>query len=81
MSMEFFESVLGELGHKLIYEAVVNYAGNSFCEKSWEMISEHNPFNLDENGNAINTSKSNSLLGFLESANVKVIKKGDKDNG
>lgn len=43
MSYVFFEDVLEELGHKLTYDAVVNYAGNSFCEKSWDIISEHNP--------------------------------------
>ena len=32
MSMVFFEDVLSELGKKLNYDAVVNYAGNSFCE-------------------------------------------------
>ena len=36
MSYVFFEDVLEELGHKLTYDAVVNYAGNSFCEKSWD---------------------------------------------
>ena len=74
MSFLFFEDVIEELGHKLIYDAVVNYAGNSFCEKAWDMISDKNPFNLNEDG----TGKSgvqNSLLGFLESANVKVQKK------
>lgn len=41
--MLFFESVLEELGKKIDYQAVVNYAGNSFCEKSWDMIMEANP--------------------------------------
>lgn len=44
MSMVFFEDVLSELGKKLNYDAVVNYAGNSFCEKSWDMIHDANPF-------------------------------------
>lgn len=43
MSHLFFEEVLSQLGKKLNYDAVVNYAGNSFCEKSWEMISDANP--------------------------------------
>ena len=33
MSYIFFEDVLAELGHKLSYDAIVNYAGNSFCKK------------------------------------------------
>lgn len=47
MSYVFFEDILTELGHKLTYDAIVNYAGNSFCEKSWDMITKHNPFNAD----------------------------------
>lgn len=43
MSIPFFDGVLEALGYRLNYDAVVNYAGNSFCEKSWEMISENNP--------------------------------------
>lgn len=50
MSYIFFEDVLEELGHKLTYDAVVNYAGNGFCEKSWDIISENNPLNLKEKG-------------------------------
>lgn len=46
MSYVFFDDILEELGHKLTYDAIVNYAGNSFCEKSWEMITEHNPMNV-----------------------------------
>ena len=38
MSYVFFDVVLRELGYKLNFEAVVNYAGNAFCEKSWDMI-------------------------------------------
>lgn len=38
MSYVFFEDVLSEFGHKLHYDAVVNYAGNSFMEKSWDLI-------------------------------------------
>lgn len=44
MSIPFFEAVLSELGKKLNYDAVVNYAGNAFCEKSWDMIHDANPF-------------------------------------
>lgn len=78
MSFLFFEDVIEELGHKLVYDAVVNYAGNSFCEKAWDMISERNPFNIGEGGQ--NTGMQNTLLGFLESASVKV-QKGARNNG
>lgn len=57
MSYVFFEAVLSELGKKLNYDAVVNYAGNSFCEKSWQMISEANP--LADNKQAAQSSFAN----------------------
>ena len=46
MSYVFFDDVLMELGYKLNFEAVSNYAGNSFCAKSWDMIMTSNPFNI-----------------------------------
>ena len=71
MSYVFFEDVLEELGHKLTYDAIVNYAGNSFCEKSWDMITEHNPMALkDEEGR-----KQDAMQGIAKmfsSANVKI---------
>lgn len=70
MSYVFFEDVLEELGHKLTYDAIVNYAGNGFCDKSWEMISEHNPMSLKEED-----SKDKAMQGIAKmfsSANVKI---------
>jgi len=46
MSYVFFDDVLRELGYRLNFEAIVNYAGNSFCERSWDMIQKSNPFNV-----------------------------------
>lgn len=68
MSYVFFEDVLAELGHKLTYDAIVNYAGNSFCEKSWDMITEHNPFNVQDEKNRT----MNALAGFFNSASATV---------
>ncbi len=49
----------------------MNYAGNSFCEKSWDMITEHNPMALkDEDGR-----KQDAMQGIAKmfsSANVKI---------
>lgn len=45
MSFDFFDSVLSALGKKINYDAVVNYAGNSYFEKSWQVITENNPMN------------------------------------
>lgn len=82
MSYVFFEDVLEELGHKLTYDAIVNYAGNGFVEKSWDMIVENNPMNLSPDGKSQKTMKN--LAGFFESAtsNIKIGKppqpKGNK---
>ena len=70
MSYVFFEDVLEELGHKQTYDAVVNYAGNSFCEKSWDIISEHNPLLISSDGKA-NTKTMNALSNFFNSADIK----------
>ena len=71
MSFLFFEDILEHLGKKLTYDAVVNYAGNSFCEKSWEMITEHNPMAA-----AQSASKGKKLLEGLSISNIKIAKPG-----
>lgn len=43
MSFVFFSDVLAELNHKITFDAVSGYAGNSFFEKSWDVIMEHHP--------------------------------------
>ena len=70
MSYIFFEDVLAELGHKLTYDAIVNYAGNSFCEKSWDMIMKHNPFNISEGTQEDTALKG--LASIFNSGNVKI---------
>lgn len=70
MSYLFFEDVLTELGHKLTYDAVVNYAGNSFAENSWDMISDNNPFNVGEENRQKRVT--NNIAGFLAGADVKI---------
>ena len=76
MSYVFFEDILEELGHKLTYDAVVNYAGNSFCEKSWDMIMEHHPIYLNQE-KAQHTGLQ-GVANLFNSANVRVIKPGNK---
>ena len=68
MSYIFFEDVLTELGHKLSYDAVVNYAGNSFCKDSWDMIIDANPMTMDEKGRG--TKQQKTIAGFLSGARV-----------
>ena len=67
MSYVFFDDVLSELGHRLNYEAVVNYAGNAFCEKSWDMITKSNPFHVGEQ------TASNNLMGFFSNSRITVL--------
>lgn len=70
MSYIFFEDVLTELGYKLTYDAIANYAGNSFAENSWDMIMDNNPFNV---GNNQRTKRANSSIAeFLAGADVKI---------
>lgn len=70
MSYVFFEDVLTELGYKLTYDAVVNYAGNAFAENSWDMINDNNPFNVGEAASKSRTN--NNIASFLAGADVKI---------
>lgn len=45
MSFAFFDDILECLNKRVMYEAIANYAGNSFAKDSWDMIKEHSPFN------------------------------------
>ena len=89
MSFIFFEGILEALGQKLTYEAISNYAGNSFCERSWDMISESNPIHLIHDGPEIGkTSRNRGLFDFIEhgtnkskSARGNYRNKGDGKNG
>ena len=76
MSYVFFDDVLRELGYKLNFEAVVNYAGNAFCEKSWDMIEKSNPFNIAENNDG--TRAMNNLAGFFGKSAIRIM--GGKQN-
>ena len=67
MSYIFFEDVLEELGHKLSYDAIVNYAGNSFCKDSWDMIMETNPL-LSSEGHVPKGQKE--MASFLSNARI-----------
>lgn len=52
------------------YEAISNYAGNSFCQKSWEMIEKSNPFHI---GNPHAGVAMNSLAGFLAKSKITIM--------
>ena len=68
MSYLFFDAILTELGRKLSYDAVVNYAGNSFCKDSWDMIMDANPMTMDENGRGSKQQKT--IANFLGGARI-----------
>lgn len=74
MSYLLFTHILTELGHKLSYEAVVNYAGNSFCKDSWNMIMDSNPMTIDENGKG--NRNLQSIADFLGN-NARIATKAD----
>lgn len=76
MSYVFFTDVLEELGHKLNYDAIVNYAGNSFAEKSWDMITDSNPFNIGGE-NKMSNSQAKTFADFFSRA--RVVEPGSKD--
>ena len=68
MSYQLFESVLTELGRKLSYDAVINYAGNSFCKDSWDMIQDANPMTIDDKGRGSKQQKT--IADFLGNARI-----------
>ena len=68
MSYLFFEDVLAELGHKLAYDAIVNYAGNSFAKDSWDMIQDSNPMTLGDGKHS--SRQQRTMADFLGGARV-----------
>jgi hypothetical protein len=43
MGIVFFNNILAALGKRVNYDAVVNFAGNSFAKDAWKTIQEANP--------------------------------------
>lgn len=82
MSYNWFEDVLDVLGEVVNFKAIVNYAGNAFVEKSWDMILDSNPMLKG----TIPSAAERQLANFFDTAQVTIIKssgdaKGDKGNG
>ena len=75
MSFVFFEDILEQLGRKLTYDAIVNYAGNGFCEKAWDMITEHNPMPAKAENR-----QGKKLLEGLSINNIKVMKPRSRES-
>ena len=73
MSFLFFEDVLKTLNRKLNYDAVVNYAGNSFMESSGELIRQYFPFNTKEpDGKPDHKQAMQGIANLFESAPVTI---------
>lgn len=71
MSYVFFDDVLRELGYKLNFEAMANYAGNSFCEKAWDMIEKSNPFNIADQKNG--SHAMSNLASFFGKSSIRIM--------
>lgn len=65
MSFVFFEDVLAELNHRLTFDAISNYAGNSFFEKSWEIIMENHPLLMTQT-DGTQAEQSKTMQGLAE---------------
>lgn len=74
MSYDWFTDMLDAMGEFVNYQAVVNYAGNAFCEKSWDMIMDSNPILKGQ----ILTSDQRSWENFFNTAEIRTISKGEK---
>ena len=59
--------VLSTLGKRVNYDAVVNYAGNSFAKDSWKLIQEANPMSKPK-------KQSKDFMKILSDATKKVTK-------
>lgn len=67
MSITFFNSVLATLGKRVNYDAVVNYAGNSFAKDSWKIIQDANPLIKQK-------PKQHSFMALFDEVKMPVVK-------
>lgn len=77
MSYDWFREVIEVLGEFVNFDAVVNYGGNAFCEKSWDMIMDNNPVLKGQ----ILTAEERSWQNFFATAKYKTIKHGGQADG
>ena len=73
MPFDWFNEVLDVLGEVVNFTAIANYAGNAFCEKSWDMILDNNPMLKGQ----ILPSEQRALEKFFMTADIKKVRKGD----
>lgn len=77
MSYNWFEDVLDVLGEVVNFSAVVNYAGNAFVEKSWDMIMDSNPMLKG----LIPTLADRQVAAFFDSATPTIIRSTGQGTG
>lgn len=77
MSYDWFTDMLDVLGEFINYDAVINYAGNAFCEKSWDMIMDSNPLLKGQ----ILTSEQRTWENFFNTATIRTISREERKNG
>ena len=71
MSLDFFENVLEELGKKLNYDAIVNFAGNSFCQDAWNMIQDANP--MFDSDTKVGNNVERTMAALFNNATVRKV--------
>ena len=71
MSLIFVDKVMEFLGKRLNFEAISNYAGNSFAKDSWKMIEENHPM---KKKNVIEQSGIGKMLKNIKLKRVKADK-------
>ena len=74
MSYDWFTDMLDVLGEFINYDAVINYAGNAFCEKSWDMIMDSNPLLKGQ----ILTSEQRTWENFFNTATIRTISREER---
>lgn len=72
MSYLFFSDVLTELGHKLNYDGIVNFAGNPYASKAWDMIVENNPMTAGGEKSVVK-----GMVGLFNQSKVVKTKRGE----
>jgi len=70
----FYKDLIQEIGIKLNYDSISHILANPYIEKSSEIVSNYNPFNIDLESN--NSGKPKATLGLLEKLGIKNSKTG-----
>lgn len=72
MSTVFFDTVLEYIGKYIRYEAMANYAGNSFFKDSFEVISDNFPLKKEA------AQENNGISALLKGVRIQGLSDGEK---